>query len=81
MAYGVATQDYTADINILPRRRAWNPAKLLSALSAHETEFLIAEGEASAWPRIERIRNCTRVSRALDAVLARLENQAFPARG
>ncbi len=79
MAYGVATQDYTADINILPRRRAWNPAKLLSALSAHETEFLIAEGEASTWPRIERIRNCTRVSRALDAVLARLESQAFPA--
>lgn len=80
MAYGVATQDYTADINILPRRRAWNPAKLLSALSANETEFLIAEGEASAWPRIERIRNCTRVSRALDAVLARLESQAYPAR-
>jgi TAG lipase/steryl ester hydrolase/phospholipase A2/LPA acyltransferase len=80
MAYGVATQDYTADINILPRRRAWNPAKLLSALSANETEFLIAEGEASTWPRLERIRNCTRVSRALDGVLARIENQAFPAR-
>ena len=28
MAYGVATQDYTADINILPRRRAWNPLAL-----------------------------------------------------
>lgn len=80
MAYGVATQDYTADINILPRRRAWNPAKLLSALSSHETEFLIAEGEASTWPRIERIRNCTRVSRALDAVLARLDGQPIPAR-
>lgn len=80
MAYGVATQDYTADINILPRRRAWNPSKLLSALSAHETEFLIAEGEAAAWPRIERIRNCTRVSRALDAVLARLDTGPVPAR-
>jgi len=79
MAYGVATQDYTADINILPRRRAWNPAKLLSALSANETEFLIAEGEASTWPRIERIRNCTRVSRALDAVLERLEQRAIAA--
>ena len=80
MAYGIATQDYTADINILPRRRAWNPAKLLSALSAHETEFLIAEGEAAAWPRIERIRNCTRVSRALDTVLARLDTGPVPAR-
>jgi NTE family protein len=80
MAYGVATQDYTADINILPRRRAWDPSKLLSAMSANETEFLIAEGEAATWPRIERIRNCTRVSRALDAVLARLDSGATPAR-
>jgi len=79
MAYGIATQDYTADINILPRRRAWNPAKLLSFLSANETEFLIAEGEASTWPRMERIRNCTRVSRALDAVLERLERDAIRA--
>ncbi|MBY0401977.1 DUF3336 domain-containing protein [Myxococcota bacterium] len=80
MAYAVATQDYTADINILPRRRLWNPGKVLSLLSANETEFLIAEGEASAWPRIERIRNCTRVSRALDAVLTRLEGDAVGAR-
>jgi NTE family protein len=79
MAYAIATQDYTADINILPRRRLWNPSKLLSMLSANETEFLIAEGEASAWPRIERIRNCTRVSRALDGILIRLEARAMTA--
>jgi len=36
---------------------------------------LIAEGEAAAWPRIEMIRNCTAVSRTLDAILARLETQ------
>jgi TAG lipase / steryl ester hydrolase / phospholipase A2 / LPA acyltransferase len=80
MFYGVVTQDYTADINILPRRRTWNPTKLLSVLSANETEFLIAEGEAATWPRIERIRNCTRVSRALDAGLARLGVDAAIAR-
>lgn len=80
MAYSVATQDYTADINILPRRKLWNPTKLLSLLSAHETEFMVAEGESATWPRIERIRNCTRVSRALDAVLARLEGEKILAR-
>lgn len=79
MAYGVATQDYTADINILPRRRLWNPARALSILSSSETGFLIDEGEAATWPRIERIRNCTRVSRALDAALGRLESEAFGA--
>lgn len=36
---------------------------------------LIAEGEAATWPRIEMIRNCTAISRTLDAILERLEQQ------
>ncbi len=36
MLYSLATQDYTADINILPRRRFWDPRKLLSILSEDE---------------------------------------------
>jgi NTE family protein len=34
--------------------------------------FLIAEGEAATWPRIEMIRNCTRVSRTLDRIIDRM---------
>ncbi len=75
MFYSVATQDYTADINILPRRRFWDPRKLLAMLSEGEVKGLIAEGEAATWPRIEMIRNCTAVSRTLDAILNRLETQ------
>ena len=75
MFYSVATQDYTADINILPRRRFRDPRKLLSVLAEHEVQALIAEGEAATWPRIEMIRNCTKISRTLDAILARLEQQ------
>lgn len=71
--YSLATQDYTADINILPRRRFWDPRKLLSILSEDEVRFLIAEGEAATWPRIEMIRNCTQISRTLDGILERLE--------
>lgn len=73
MAYGVAIQDYTADINILPRRRFWNPMKLLSILNEEETRFLISEGAAACWPKVEQLRNTTRVSRTLDRVLDRLE--------
>ena len=40
--------------------------------------FCVGRG-SSTWPRIERIRNCTRVSRALDAVLERLEQRAIAA--
>ena len=75
MAYGLATQDYTADINILPRRRFWNPAKLLSVLSEAETRYLISEGEAATWPKIEMVRNCTLISRTLDSILEPMEQR------
>ena len=75
MSYGIATQDYTADINIMPRRRFWNPKKLLSVMSEAETEYLISEGEAATWPKIEMIRNCTRISRTLDGILEPMEQR------
>ncbi len=79
MAYSLATQDYTADINILPRQRFWNPTKLLAILSEEDTQTLISEGEASTWPKIERLRNCTRISRTLDRALERLEDRSLHA--
>ena len=75
MMYGLATQDYTADINILPRRKFWDPRKLLSVLSEAETRYLISEGEAATWPKIEMIRNCTMISRTLDDILEPMEQQ------
>ena len=77
MFYSVATQDYTADINILPRRRVVDPTKLLSVLTEQETQGLIREGEMATWPRMEMIRNCTQVSRTLDGILGRLEQQSL----
>lgn len=77
MFYSIATQDYTADINILPRRRFWDPRKLLSILSEEEVQELVSEGEKATWPRIEMIRNCTRISRTLDAIVDRLEKRSL----
>lgn len=71
--YSVATQDYTADINIIPRQKFWDPRKLLAVLTEHETGTLIREGEMATWPKIEMIRNCTKISFTLDRILARLE--------
>ena len=74
VGYALATQDYTADINILPRRRMFNPMKLLSAISEDEMRALIAAGEAATWPKIEMIRNCTLISRTLDRIRAGMEH-------
>ena len=77
MVYGIATQDYTADVNILPERRFRDPTKFLARLTEKETAALIAEGEAAAWPKIEMIRNCTSISRTLDGILDRMEGPSL----
>ena len=79
MAYSVAMQDYTADINVIPRRRLWDPRKLLSVLSEDETRELIREGERATWPKVEMIRNCTLIGRTLDRIGDELEHE-FTAR-
>jgi TAG lipase/steryl ester hydrolase/phospholipase A2/LPA acyltransferase len=76
MAFSVATQDYTADVNILPTQRFWDPRKLLALLSREEVQRLIHEGERSTWPKIEMLRNCTRVGRTLDRILSEYEGEA-----
>jgi TAG lipase/steryl ester hydrolase/phospholipase A2/LPA acyltransferase len=81
MLYSIALQDYTADINILPRRRFRDPSTLLAVLSEAETRALIHEGEAAAWPKIEMIRNCTLVGKTLDRILAGLEREAVERSG
>lgn len=69
LAYGVATQDYTADINILPRQRFFRPSKLLGVLTQTEIDELVREGEIATWPKVEMIRNCTKISRTIDELL------------
>ena len=79
MWFGLLTQSYTADINISPTQRFVNPAKLLSVLTPQETFDLIRAGEEATWPKIEMIRNCTAVSRQIDATLKGIEESIAPA--
>ena len=76
MWYSVVTQDYTADVNILPRERFWNPTKLLAPLTPARAMELIENGRSSTWPHIERIRTCTAVSRRVDEAVVDLASRA-----
>ena len=69
MFYSVALQEYTADINIIPRYKFWDPRKLLAPLDRDEMLYLINEGEAATWPLMEMIRNCSIISHTLDGIL------------
>jgi len=73
MWFGLLTQEYTADITIMPSLRLVNPTKLLSVLTPEETYSLIRAGEQATWPKIEMVRNCTAVSRHIDDTLEKLE--------
>lgn len=72
MWYSVVTQDYTADVNILPKQRFWDPSKLLSPLTPERALELIDSGRHATWPEIERIRYCTAVTRRVDLSIKQL---------
>jgi TAG lipase / steryl ester hydrolase / phospholipase A2 / LPA acyltransferase len=71
--FSLMTQEYTADINIIPRQRFYDPSLLLAALSQEETATLIREGEYATWPKVEMIRTCTKISRTIDDTLVKLQ--------
>lgn len=73
--YAMVSQDYAADITITPNFKSLNPWKILSNPDDEDIINLVAAGERSTWPKIEWIRNCTKISRTLDSIIESLEEQ------
>lgn len=74
-AHAMFAQDYSADITVYPNFLKMAPWKLFSNPNEEEVAQWIREGERATWPRIEMIRNTTKISRTLDSILAELESQ------
>ena len=75
--YSVATQNYAGDITLTPRSRVFNPTRLLTMLPEDEMMKMIVEGQQCTYPKIEMIRNCTKISRTLDEILLPYERRAL----
>jgi TAG lipase/steryl ester hydrolase/phospholipase A2/LPA acyltransferase len=71
--HALMDQEYSGDINIIPTFSWYNPAKLLSHLSEKDLIDLMVGGERSAYPAIEAIRSCTKISRTMEEILHRFE--------
>ena len=71
VAHDLLSQNYVGDINIAPQQRLVSPLKLLSPNTDNEIAALMLEGERQTWPRIEMVRNSSRISRTLDEILRR----------
>ena len=71
--HALVSQDYAADINITPNFKDLNMLKLFSSPQPEDIVKLVRAGERATWPKIEWIRNCTKISRALDEIIDVLE--------
>ena len=70
----VINQDYVGDINILPDYKLINPLTILNFPGEKQMKKLIASGERCTWPKLEMIRQQTRISRVLREILQRYED-------
>lgn len=73
LARSVVNQEYMGDINIFPQNRLFNPLNLLGFPPPKSIQRMIDNGERSAWPKLEMIRQQTRIGRKLQSILGELE--------
>ena len=71
----VMAQRYSGDINIVPRQSPRQLMKLFSNLDSRELSAYIREGERATWPKLERIRNQSAISRAFEDCLLILKGR------
>lgn len=72
--HSLIDQDYSGDVNIVPRFQWRSPSKLLSHLSEQELLDLMKAGEMATYPHVDTIRICTQISRRMELILERFES-------
>ena len=73
-AYALVSQTYSGDITIYPEQQLMRVSNVLSNLSPEQSKEMMLQGRRSTWPKIERVRNTTQISRTFDACLRRLSD-------
>lgn len=66
-------QNYAGHINIHPRLRMTDYARVMKNPDLTELEAYIRSGEQATWPKIAMVRDQTRISRVMDRCVRRLE--------
>jgi len=74
-AHAVARQNYSGDITIYPERNIFSLARMFNNIGPEQFEALLMKVRRAPWPKIERIRNTTQISRTFDSCLQRLDEQ------
>ncbi len=74
-AHAMISQTYSGDITIYPEPHLANFSKLFTNADAEQFEKMILAGRRATWPKIERIRNTTQISRTFDDCLKRMSER------
>ncbi len=74
-AHSLVAQAYIGDINIVPPRRPTNMARIFLNANSKDVEEFINIGKQATWPKIEMIRNTTRISRTFTSCIHKLQQQ------
>lgn len=75
-AHAMARQTYSGDITIYPEKSSLlGFTRAFNNLGAKQLESMVLEGRRATWPKIERIRNTTQISRTFDACLQRMSER------
>jgi TAG lipase/steryl ester hydrolase/phospholipase A2/LPA acyltransferase len=74
-AHAIASQTYSGDITVYPEQHLMNLGKMFTNFGPEQMEKMMLEGRRATWPKIERIRNTTQVSRTFDSCLRRMSEQ------
>jgi len=74
-AHAIASQTYSGDITVYPERHLMNLGKMFTNFGSEQVEQMMLEGRRATWPKIERIRNTTQISRTFDDCLRRMSEQ------
>ena len=71
-AHAVARQTYSGDITVYPERNLLSLVRMFNNLGPKQMELMMLEGRRATWPKVERIRNTTQISRTFDECLKRM---------
>ena len=69
-------QKYTGDVNIFPRHTPTQLFNMFANLEDQDIQDFIRSGERATWPKLERIRNQTRISRTFEYCLTQLNHRS-----
>lgn len=75
--HSMTNQRYVGDVTIFPPQPPSKLLKIISNPTPSDIRMFMDEGQRYTWPKLEHIRNASKISRTLDSCLNQLKSRTF----